>query len=75
MMPETASRAGIRIAVENVFDEDPDALSLGVVDKVAYARLLFCADDQLTRALRDMHDGAYAVWFALFLSVWHVVKR
>ena len=51
-----------------------DALALGVVNEVAYASLLLGSDDELTRTLGDVHNGAYAVRFSLFLSVGHALS-
>jgi sugar phosphate isomerase/epimerase len=40
---ESASNIGMRVAVENVFDEDPDALSL-LIEKIARPDFGFCFD-------------------------------
>ena len=40
---DTASRIGIRVAVENVFDEDPDALAL-LIEKINHPDFGFCFD-------------------------------
>lgn len=40
---ETASRLGVRVAVENVFDEDPDALGM-LIDRIGSREFGFCFD-------------------------------
>jgi sugar phosphate isomerase/epimerase len=40
---ETASKIGVRVAVENVFDEDPEALRL-LIDRIALPDFGFCFD-------------------------------
>ncbi len=40
---ETASKIGLRVAVENVFDEDPDALQM-LIESVADPNFGFCFD-------------------------------
>lgn len=40
---EAASKIGVRVAVENVFDEDPEALAL-LIDKIASPDFGFCFD-------------------------------
>jgi sugar phosphate isomerase/epimerase len=65
---ETASNIGMRVGVENVFDEDPDALSM-LINEIAHPDFGFCFD-----------TGHYNLFTTVTLEQWferlgrHVVE-